>query len=135
ALRYEVVATAMAPHAADDLELLAELVLLAPLAEPAAERERVERWPDGSHGFPFVAAIAQALRGADPAAVQMAFTKVVNAWREHDERDALSRQGLLVLWRSLEMDRDVQTAVGVATCTCFDELLGGDPEVGAGPAA
>ncbi|MCB9886068.1 MAG: hypothetical protein H6838_11280 [Planctomycetes bacterium] len=131
-MRYEIVATMGEPKSAADLQLLAELVLLAPLAEPEAERERAERWPDGSHGFPFVAAIAQALRGADAVAVQAAFDAVMTTWRAHPQRQLLARQGLVVLWRSLEADRSVQRAVGMATCGCFDELPG---DVGAGPAA
>ncbi len=131
-MRYEIVATMAEPKSPQDLQLLAELVLLAPLAEPDAERERAERWPDGSHGFPFVAAIAQALRGTDPTAVRTAFDAVAARWRAHPQRQQLARQGLLVLWRSLEADRPVQLAVGMATCGCLDELPG---DVGAGPAA
>lgn len=133
AMRYEVVATMGDEKTAADLELLAELVLLAPLAEPEAERERAERWPEGTHGFPFLAAIAQELRGAEPTTVMLGFRAVVQRWREHPQRLQLSRQGLLVLWRSLEADRVVQRAVGMATCACVLELPGGD--LGVGPAS
>ncbi len=132
ALRFEVVATLPSPPAAEDLELLAELVLLAPLADPVGEAERARRWPDGTRGFPIAAAIAQALRGADPSVVGAAFAKVAVEWREHPQREALARQGLLVLWRSLEADPAVQRAVGAATADCFLALRG---DVGAGPAA
>lgn len=131
-LRYEFVSSLGDPVAVAELRLLAELVLLAPLAEPAAEAELVARWPDGAHGFPFVSAVAVALRRAPPAEVATAFGAVAAAVLADPRRDSLSRQRVLLLWRALEPAPALQQAVGIATHACLQALPG---ELGRGPAA
>lgn len=131
-LRYEFVSSLGEPIPRADLRLLAELVLLAPLAEPAAEAELVARWPDGAHGFPFVSAVAVALRRASPDDVAAAFAAVVAEVLADPRRDTLSRQRLLLLWRALEPAPALQQAVGIATEPCLQALPGA---LGRGPAA
>ncbi len=132
-LTYEVTATMPQPLAAADLRLLAELVLLPPLTDPEREAQQVQRWPDGRFGFPLAAAIAQRLRGSEPAAVTAAFATVVREVLQDPRHKHISRQRLTVVWRSLEADHDVQTAVGIATAPLL-LAVPGTVEVGTGPA-
>lgn len=113
---YEVVSGMPSPLSPEDAHVLAELALRPPLADPAAERERAVRWPDGRYGFPFVGAIAQRLRGTDPEVTGAAFAEVAENLRADPARTAVSRQRLLVLWRSLEADPAVMKAIAEATC-------------------
>jgi len=132
-LAFEVVAALPQPPGAADLELLADLVLRAPLADAEGEAARARRWPDGRAGFPLVAAVARQLRGADPAAVAAAFAGVAADVRRDPRHVASSRQRLLVLWRSLEAEAELQAAAGAATA----ELLLAIPDtagLGDGPA-
>lgn len=121
------------PPSADDLHLLAELVLQMPLADPERERQAAAAWPDGHSGFPLVQAVARALRSADPVAAGSAFADVIAAVRLSDRRRSLSRQRLSVLWQGLAAAPDVQRAVGAAT-GAFALSLPADPACGDGPA-
>ncbi len=114
-LTFEIIAALPAPLLADDVAFLAELAILQPLADPLGEAARAERWPDGRFGFPLVTAIAQRLRGTEPAAVAAAFAAAAAVAMAQPKRQAISRQRLLVLWRSLEADRSLQAAVAQAT--------------------
>lgn len=114
-LPFELIATMAEPPAADDLLLLAELALRPPLADPQRERELAARWPDGRYGFPVLAAIGRRLLGSDPAIAARPFAEVAAAIAADPRHEAVSRQRLLVLWRVLERDRDLQRAVGAAT--------------------
>lgn len=130
-LGYEIVATMPSPLSRDDLRMLAQLTLLPPLHDAGRERQLAARWPDGRFGFPFVAAVAQRLRGSEPALVREVFGTAAAEVLADDRRSALSRQRLLVAWRSLEADRPVQAALGQALAELMLALPG---DVGAGPA-
>ncbi|MCA8952706.1 MAG: hypothetical protein KDE27_24560 [Planctomycetes bacterium] len=133
ALCYELVATMPTPLAATDVELLAEMVLLLPLADPAAERARAERWSDGRVGFPLAAAIGNRLRGGDPEQVEPLFAAVAERARAHPEFAAFAPQRLLVIWRALVPDPAMQAAVARATAALV--LAATNPErVGVGVA-
>jgi hypothetical protein len=112
---YEVVSGMPSPLTPEDARVLAEFALRPPLADPVAERERAARWPDGRYGFPFLGAIAQRLRGTDPEVMAAAFAEVAEGVRKDPHFAAVSRQRLLVLWRSLEVDPAVMSAVARAT--------------------
>ncbi|MEC8253256.1 MAG: hypothetical protein VX044_08595 [Planctomycetota bacterium] len=99
----------------DDVRLCAELVLLAPLSDPAAEQRQVRRWPDGTFGFPLVQATASRLRDADPAQCARVFAALVDELREHPSCRSISRQRLTVFWRSLSRTPTMQRALGAVT--------------------
>lgn len=131
-LAFEVIAALPQPLLAADVELLASLAILPPLHDAEGEVRRAKRWPDGRFGFPLVAAVAQRLRGAAPDLVATAFAAAA-AKAAAGAPAAVSRQRLLVLWRSLEADRSLQAVVGEATAA----LLLATPhpqDLGAGPA-
>jgi hypothetical protein len=132
-LGYELAATMPQPLPLADLRLLAELVLLPPLTDPEREVRSRKRWGNGRFGFPMTAAVAQRLRGADPACVATAFDEVVGEVLRDSRHTQISRQRLMVLWGNLEADRDVLTAVGIATAPLMLALPQA-PEVGTGPA-
>lgn len=133
ALCYELISTMPTPLRREDVELLAELVVLAPLHDPLSERRRAERWPDGRFGFPLTAAVAHRLRGGDPALVRAVFGAACSKAQGHANVAALARSRFLVLWRSLIPAPEVQLAVGEATAGFVLQLppLAG---VGEGPA-
>lgn len=112
---FELLAAMRAPLTAADLELAAELVLLRPCTDPEREARLAERWTEGLAGFPLVAAVAQRLRGADPAAVARAFTVVVARVMQDARHRQLLPARFLLLWRSLVFAADLQLAVGTAT--------------------
>jgi hypothetical protein len=118
---HELVATMPDALQRDDVELLAELVLTAPLADPAAERARGQRWSQ-RHGFPLVQAVASRLRGADAALVREVFTAAVARAVAHPDVGCLARTRLLVLWRHVLPDRAILQAVGEATAALLDHL-------------
>lgn len=132
-LQFELVASTAAPLAAADVRFLADLLLLPPLTDPAFEVQQRERWPDGRFGFPLVAAIAQRLRGADVDLLRTTFAAAVADVMQDPRRAAMSRQRLLVLWRSLEADRAALAAVAVPLAPLLLQLpdAGG---AGEGPA-
>lgn len=130
---FAVVAATPAAPSTGDLHLLAELMLLAPLADAAREHADAERWPDGHGGFPLVQAIARALRGATPAAAQHAFEQVVAVARQDARHRSLSRQRFGVLWQALAAAPEVQRAVGAAT-GAFVLSLPDEPPGNDGPA-
>lgn len=129
ALAFELLATCGGPPAGVDLELCVALALRQPFADRDGEVDRARRWPDGRHGFPLVSAVAQRLRGADPETVARAFAAAATA----PAAGAVSRQRLLVLWRTLEAEPELQEAVGRATAELvLDQALGAP--LGDGPA-
>lgn len=130
---YELAATMPQPLSPADLRLLAELVLLPPLTDPEREIRSRKRWGNGRFGFPMAAAVAQRLRGSDPAPVATAFGEVVGEVLRDSRHTQISRQRLMVLWGNLAVDRAVLTAVGIATAPLVLALPQA-PEVGAGPA-
>ena len=130
---YEVVSGMPVPLSPEDARVLAELALRPPLADPVAERERAARWPDGRYGFPFVGAIAQRLRGVDPAVAAAAFAEVAEAVRQDANCAAVARQRLLVLWRSLEADHAMMAAIGEATAALL-LAIPNESGLGDGPA-
>jgi hypothetical protein len=132
-LGYELAATMPQPLSAADLRLLAELVLLPPLSDPEREARSRERWGNGRFGFPMAAAVAQRLRGSDPACVATAFGEVVGEVLRDSRHSRISRQRLMVLWGNLAIDREVLAAVGIATAPLMLALPPA-PEVGTGPA-
>lgn len=113
-LAFELLGTMPAPLRPEDLELCAELVLLAPRTDPDREAERARRWPDGSAGFPLVAAVAQRLRTAEPAAAARAFAAATAAALADPGHTAIAPQRLLVLLRTLAAAPAVQHALGEA---------------------
>ncbi|HEX6812757.1 MAG TPA: hypothetical protein VF384_14115 [Planctomycetota bacterium] len=132
-LAYELAATTAQPPSAADLRLLAELVLLPPLGDPERETRAAQRWANGRFGFPMMAAVAQRLRGGDPAAVAAAFGEVAGEVLRDSRHTRISRQRLRVLWGNLEADRGVLAAVGIATAPLMLALPEA-AEVGVGPA-
>ena len=114
-LAYEVLAGMQERLGPADLELCVELVLLLPRTDPAREAEAVARWPLGTSGFPLVAAVAQRLRGNEPAVVGAAFAAAVPAVLADPRHRTISLQRLLLLWRALGYDEALQAAVGAAT--------------------
>ncbi|MBL9079686.1 MAG: hypothetical protein JNL08_19445 [Planctomycetes bacterium] len=134
ALPFELIATMPDALAADDLRLLAELVLRPPLSQRQREPELVHRWPDGRHGFPLVTAVGQRLLGADPVAAGAAFTAVASTAAAAVAAPPLSRQRFLVLWRTLLRDRDVLLAVGAATAPVCLALPDDGTAFASGPA-
>ena len=132
-LGYELAATMPHPLKAADLRLLAELVLLPPLSDPEREARSRQRWGNGRFGFPMAAAVAQRLRGSDCAGVAAAFGEVVGEVLRDSRHSHISRQRLMVLWGNLGVDREVMTAVGIATAPLMLALPPA-PEVGTGPA-
>lgn len=98
-----------------ELALCVDLVLLQPRTDPEREAEAVARWPLGTSGFPLVAAVAQRLRGNEPAAVGAAFAAAVPAVLADPRHRTIALQRLLLLWRALGYDDALQAAVGAAT--------------------
>lgn len=132
-LPYALLASMPTPPAADDLSLCTDLVLLAPRTDAEREAAAAKRWPDGSFGFPLVAAVAERLRAVTPDAAARAFAAASEAALADPRHTAISRSRLLVLWRELAVVPDVQRAVGVATAGLA--LAVGDPGADtAGPA-
>lgn len=133
-LDFELLGSMPSPPAAGDLELCCDLVLLVPRTDPESEAEQARRWPDGFAGFPLVAAVAERLRGADPAAAAAAFTAAARAAAADPRHVAIAPPRLLVLWRELVVAPAVQRAV--ATSTAALVLASSAPgDVATGPAS
>ncbi len=130
---FEIVASTPVPLSPADARFLADLTLRPPLSDPELERDQRLRWPDGRFGFRLVAAVAQRLRGGEPDVVREAFRAAVAAVREDPRWIEISRQRLLVLWRSLEVDRELMAVVAEPTAPLLLALP--DPDhTGGGPA-
>lgn len=114
-LAYEVLAGMHERLLPQELALCVDLVLLLPRTDPEREAEAVARWPLGTSGFPLVAAVAQRLRGNEPAVVGAAFAAAVPAVLADPRHRTISLQRLLLLWRALGYDDALQAAVGAAT--------------------
>jgi len=130
-LPYELLNGMSDPPSPDDLRLCAELLLLSPCGDPAAERRRVARWPDGTFGFPLVSAIATRLRGTDAVAAERMFTEVVDGLADDAPRAAaISPQRLKVFWRALAAHRELLLPLGRQTSRLWRD----HDDVPAGPA-
>lgn len=114
-LDFELLGSMPSPPTAEDLALCCDLVLLAPRTDPEREAEQARRWPDGFAGFPLVAAVAERLRGAEPAAVATAFTAAARAAAADPRHAGIAPQRLMVLWRELVVAPAVQRAAATAT--------------------
>ena len=115
ALPFEVLNSMGDPLASSELRLCAEMLLVAPIGDPAAEQQQVRRWPDGSFGFPLVQALAARLRTADEARAVAAFAAVVAELDDQPDRLPISRQRLQVFWRALSKRPSLQLALGRVT--------------------
>ena len=133
AVPYEILATMPAPLDADGVEVCAGILLKMPLEDAAGEQDRVRRWPDGTSGFPLVAAIANRLRGVDRALAEVTFAAVVEELAGDPRCVRISRQRLSVFWRTLAFDPALQRTLGQIT-TRLLSLDGGQDQVGQGPA-
>ena len=111
-LPYEALGSMPTPLTADDLRLCAELLLWPACTDPARDADAAERFPDGTGGFPLVAAIAQRLRGADPDAVDAAFAAVLADLAAHPRLASLVPQRLLVFWRTLTIEPPLLQRLG-----------------------
>ena len=114
-LPFELLASMPTSLVADDVALCADFVLLMPRTDPEREAKLAAKWPDGTFGFPLVAASAQVLRRADANMVGAAFRAAVAVARADARQVTISHQRLLVLWRELAMAPLVQHEVAVAT--------------------
>lgn len=114
-LPYEALNSMRDPLSPADLRLCAEMLLLAPIGDPAAEQQQVQRWPDGSFGFPLVQALAARLCTADEVAASAAFAAVVAELDGEPDRLPISRQRLQVFWRALSKRPSLQLALGRVT--------------------
>jgi len=134
ALAYALVGSMPSPPSAEDLELAGDLVLLQPRRDPEREALLGERWPDGAHGFPLVAAVANALGAADAPTVRAVFKQAVAAALAHPRHRGIARGRLLVLWRVLQRFPDLQRAVGEVTALLLLALPGAADAPGNGAA-
>src|SRR5690606_17236257 len=98
-----------------DVTLCAELVLQLPLTDAAGELRKVSRWPDGTVGFPLVAAVATRMRAADALVAQQVFSAMVDELLQDPRYPIISRQRLKVFWRSLSFRPDLQRLLGRIT--------------------
>ncbi len=115
ALPYELLNTMSRPLHADSVTLCAELLLQLPLEDAEGEQRRARRWPNGTSGYPLVAAIAHRLRGADLELVEQVFTKTVDELQGDPRSANISRQRLKVFWRSMAFEADMQRPLGRIT--------------------
>jgi hypothetical protein len=113
-LGFELIGSMPTPLGADDLALLTELLLLQPRTDPQREAELAKRWPDGTSGFPLVAAVAQRLRGTEPARIEAAFGAAAAAAAADARSSAIAPSRLLVALRTLQVEPAVQRALGSA---------------------
>jgi hypothetical protein len=130
-LPFALLGSMPAPPGAADLALCTDLVLLAPRTDPAREAAAVRRWPDGTSGFPLVAAVAERLRHANAAVVEPVFAAAAAEALADPRHRTMHRAPLLALWRELVVVRDVQLAVGRATAELALAARGEAPD---GPA-
>lgn len=114
-LPYELLNRMAQPMTEDDVSLCAELLLKLPLEDAKGEQRRVRRWPDGTSGFPLVAAIANRLRGADLGIVDQVFAGMVDELAGDPRCANISRQRLKVFWRALAFETDLQLLLGRVT--------------------
>ena len=137
-LPYELLNGIGDPASDRELRLCAELLVWPALGDPAGERRRARRWPDGDFGFPLVAAIATRLRGVDALAAESAFSAVVEEALGDARAATLVPQRLKVFWRALTARPDLQRSLGEATAPLWavDAGDGGrrDAAVRPGPA-
>lgn len=131
-LTFELLASMAQPPSAADLELCAELVLLMPRTDPAREAHLAARWPDGSFGFPLMAAVAERLRTASPDLVAATFAAGAEQALSDPRHQVIAPSRLLVLWRELGVVPAVQQALARATAGLF-LALPAQPGAGKGP--
>lgn len=134
ALAYAVLAGLPEPLDQAALELCAAVLLRWPVADADGEARRAARWPDGQRGFSLAVAVAERLRGADPDAAAAAFGAVARELAALPTAcRAIAPQRLMVFWRALLREPELQQALGAATAPLFLQLHGA-PELGAGVA-
>lgn len=114
-LPYEALNSMAEPLHVTDVTLCAEMVLKMPLEDAKGEQRRIRRWPDGTVGFPLIAAIGSRLRKADPLVVEQVFGTLVEELRGDPRAANISRQRLKVFWRSLSFRQDLQRLIGRLT--------------------
>jgi len=114
-LPYEALNSMGEPLHLSDVTLCAELLLKMPLADAAGEQQKASRWPDGTVGFPLIAAVATRLRAADALMAEQVFTAMVDELLDDPRRTHISRQRLKVFWRSLSFRPDLQRMLGRIT--------------------
>lgn len=132
-LAYAVLAGMPTPLASEDLRWCAEILLHWPLADAPGEAQHAARWPDGRRGFSLAVAVAERLRGTDPEAAAAVFAAVVQELVVRPAtRTAIAPQRLLVFWRSLAREPELQQAIGAATAPLFLALRE-VPALGTGP--
>ena len=123
-LPYEAINSVAEPMHISDVMLCAELLLKMPLADGEGERRRSARWPEGTSGYPLVAALGQRLRSADVADADQVFATMVEEVRADPRCSNISHQRLKVFWRSLSSRPDLQRLLGRITSRLW--TAGGD---------
>ena len=124
-LPYEALNSMAEPLHETDVQLCAELLLRLPISDGEGELRRVARWPDGTVGFPLVAAIGNRLRTCDALVAEQVFAELVASLLTDARRSNISKQRLKVFWRSLASRPDLQRGLGRITAS-----LWGSSEVG-----
>lgn len=114
-LPYEALNSMVEPLHVTDVTLCAEMVLKMPLEDGQGEQRRIKRWPDGTVGFPLIAAIGNRLRTANLVMVEQVFATMVEQLRGDPRIRNISRQRLKVFWRSLSLRSDLQQLIGRLT--------------------
>lgn len=114
-LPYELLNTLPQPLDSHSVTLCAELLLKLPLEDAQGEQRRARRWPDGTSGYPMVAAIANRLRGVDVELAEQVFTAMVDELQGDPRCANISRQRLKVFWRTLAFETDLQRTLGRIT--------------------
>ncbi|MFT6079303.1 MAG: hypothetical protein ACJA0V_001968 [Planctomycetota bacterium] len=119
-LPYEALNSMVEPLHVTDVTLCAEMVLKMPLEDEQGEQRRIKRWPDGTVGFPLIAAIGNRLRTADPVMVEQVFAAMVEELQRDLRIRNISRQRLKVFWRSLALRPDLQQLIGRLTAQLWN---------------
>ena len=114
-LAFEAVASMQAPLASGDVELLARLLLQAPLFDADAELRRAEMFVDGRAGFPMASAVADRLRRDTAAEVEAPFQRVALEVAALPAAALLAPQRLLCLWTAAAPSPRRQRELGEAT--------------------
>lgn len=134
-LPYELLNTMPQPLSEESVELCAELLLQLPLEDQKGEQKKVRRWPDGTSGFPLVAAIANRLRGVNLGIADQVFEGLVDELVDDPRRANLSRQRLKVFWRTMAFETDLQHLLGRITSRLWRfKAEGDDDAIGEAPA-
>lgn len=114
-LAYGVVASMPERLGEADVELLARLLLVAPLGEPDAELHRADMFAEGRAGFPMASAVVDRLRRDQDAPIVAVFTRVARQVAARPDARLLARQRLLCLWTAAAAVPQRQRELGAAT--------------------